>query len=579
MKRVIAITLVLIMSLGVLASCARDENDKGPMVKMYLGSYPESLDPSIMQMDSEITKFLGLLFEPLTRIDEKGKVQPALAERWYSKVDPIDGHFKIIFELSETRWSDGIGVTADDVVFAWKRILAPETESPYAALLFPILNAKDVKSGVLTNDKLGIVALGDRELEVTFKEEYDVNLFAETVACIGLTPLRENIVSKDEQNWASKSASIVTNGPFRLSTIEPGESIVLERSSFYRIVKDEAFDHYVKPYRILVDFAKDDKVGAALNEEQYEAGKTFYIGDFTKEGYVKYENKIKSNPQLSSYSYYFNTKNDLFKDAAVRQGLSAALDRNEIAKIVGRGVQPATGFVPTGVFDTTYKTDFRKVGGDVIAPTADTGKANSLLSGASKGSFKISYFANSTNTVAKEVAEYAKSVWEGLGYTVELEELTYRQLRNKLYDRSYDVLGLDIMGNTTDAFGFLAPYARYYSGSVVSIDLEAAAFTPHYTGIESDEYDQLIDQIVNIKDLAERATKLHDAEKKLAELMPSTPLYFNVDSYIASGSLSGIKTTYNGIKDLRKLGLKNYLKVIEEIEAEKKSSTDTKTEG
>ena len=190
MKRVIAITLVLIMSLGVLASCARSDKDKGPMVKMYLGSYPESLDPSIMQMDSEITKFLGLLFEPLTRIDDKGKVQPALAERWYSKVDPIDGHFKIVFELANTRWSDGSGVTADDVVFAWKRVLAPETESPYAALLFPILNAKEVKSGVLTNDKLGVVALGDRELEVTFKEEYDVNLFAETVACIGLTPLR-----------------------------------------------------------------------------------------------------------------------------------------------------------------------------------------------------------------------------------------------------------------------------------------------------------------------------------------------------------------------------------------------------
>ena len=571
MKRVIAIMLVLIMSLGVLASCTRDDKDKGPMVKMYLGSYPESLDPSIMQMDSEITKFLGLIFEPLTRIDDKGKVQPALAERWYSKVDPIDGHFKIIFELANTRWSDGAGVTADDVVFAWRRILAPETESPYAALLFPILNAKEVKSGVMTSDKLGIVALGDRELEVTFNEEFDVNLFAETVACVGLSPLRENIVSKGVQNWASKSTSIVTNGPFRLSTIEIGQEIVLERSSFYKIVKDEAFDHYVKPYRIIVEFAKDDKVGAALNEELYEAGKVFYIGDFTKEGYVKYEKQIKSNPQLSSYNYYFNTKNSQFADEKVRQGLSAALDRNEIARIVGRGVQPATGFVPTGVFNTTFKTDFRNVGGNVISPTADTGKANSLLSNASKGSFTISYFVNSTNTVARDVAEYAKGVWEGLGYSVNLEELTYKQLRDKLYNRNFDVLGLDIIGNTTNAFGFLAPYAKYYSGSVVSIDLEAAAYTPHYTGIESDDYDALIDQIVNLKDLSNRATKLHEAETMLAEIMPSTPLYFNVDAYIASKSLSSLRTTYSGIKDLRKLGLKNYLKINEEIEAENRA--------
>lgn len=368
-----------------------------------------------------------------------------------------------------------------------------------------------------------------------------------------------------------RSTTIVTNGPFRLSTYEPNDEIVLERSSFYKIVKDEAFDHYVKPYRIIVDFAKDDKVGAQFQEEQYDAGKTFYIGNFTKEGYVKYEKQIKKTPQLSSYSYYFNTKNEMFESAQVRQGLSAALDRNEIAKIVGRGVQPATGFVPNGVFNTTYKTDFRNVGGDVIAPGADVGKANSLLSGASKGSFTISYFANPTNTVAKDVAEYAKGVWEGLGYTIELEELTYRQLRQKLYSRSYDVLGLDILGNTTNAFGFLAPYAKYYSGSVVSIDLEAEAFTPHYTGIVSDEYDQLIDQIVNNADLADRATKLHDAEKMLAELMPSTPLYFNVDSYMASKSLSGIKTTFAGFKDLRKLGLKNYMKIAEEIEAENRA--------
>lgn len=574
MKRVVALTLVLLMCVGVLASCKRDENDKGPLVRMYIGSYPESLDPSVMQLDSEITKFLGLLFEPLTRIDENGKIKPGLAKNWYSKIDPIDGQYKIIFELYETRWSDGIGVSADDIVYAWRRILLPESESPYAALLFPILNAKEVKSGVMTEDKLGVDALGDREIEITFTDEYDLNLFAETVACIGLSPLRENIVSKDEANWASKSTSIVTNGPFRLQTLEAGKTIVLERSSYYRIVKDEAFDRYVKPHRIIVDFAGGDKVGAAYQEESYKNGETVYLGNFTKEGYESFGSKIKKTPQLSTYSYYFNTTNSLFSNPKTRQALSAALDRKEIAKIVGRGVEPAVGFVPSGVFETTNKTDFRKSGGDVISSSGDTGKANSLLSeaGASKGSFTLSYFVNSTNNVAKDVAEYAKGVWEGLGYTVELEELNYRGLRNKLLKRDYDVLGLDILSGTTDAFGFLAPYAKYYSGSVVSIDLEAAAFTPHYTGIESDEYDELIDSIVNMKDLNKRAEALHNAEKMLAELMPSTPLYFNVDSYVSSGALSGLKTTYYGFKDLRQLKLKGYLKTNEAIEESQRAA-------
>ena len=148
MKRLIAILLLTVMCLGLLTACARDENDKGPIIRMYITGYPRSLDPAAVQPSAEITKLLGLIYEGLTAIDEEGKVIPALAKSWYVKYDEKDGQHKMYFELNETHWSDSTAVSADDVIFAWKRILTPDIESPYASLLYYIKNAKDVKSGV-----------------------------------------------------------------------------------------------------------------------------------------------------------------------------------------------------------------------------------------------------------------------------------------------------------------------------------------------------------------------------------------------------------------------------------------------
>ena len=249
MKRLISILLLVVMCLGLLTACARDENDKGPIIRMYITGYPRSLDPAAVQPSAEVTKLFGLIYEGLTAIDAEGKVIPALAKSWYVKYDDKDGHHKMYFELNDTHWSDSTGVSADDVVFAWKRILSPEFESPYASLLYYIKNAKEVKSGVLTSDDLGVAA-DDRLLEVTFADEFFTgendmenlkkvaDLFAETVASTGLVPLRENIVSKGD-DWKTKASENVSNGPFKVQTMEYDKQIILERSMYYRLTEDD----------------------------------------------------------------------------------------------------------------------------------------------------------------------------------------------------------------------------------------------------------------------------------------------------------------------------------------------------
>jgi oligopeptide transport system substrate-binding protein len=206
MKKIISLMLCLLMCVSVLASCdSLTEDEKGANVRVYLTDYPYTLDPAVVQLNSDVEQILSLIFEPLTTIDEDGNVKPCLATEWYYDYDEIYQLHKMYFELKETKWSDNRNVTADDVIYAWRRILSPEMDSPYASLLFGIKGARDVKSGVGTIDDLGLAAVDDTLLEVTFEKEYDYDLFAEQVANIHLAPSREDIVTRYEktnEDWA-----------------------------------------------------------------------------------------------------------------------------------------------------------------------------------------------------------------------------------------------------------------------------------------------------------------------------------------------------------------------------------------
>ena len=87
MKRIISVLLVLAMCAVLFTGCTRDENDKGPIIRMYISSYPRSLDPSAYLVSAESTKLFGLIYEALTAVDDEGLVVPALAESWYGLYD------------------------------------------------------------------------------------------------------------------------------------------------------------------------------------------------------------------------------------------------------------------------------------------------------------------------------------------------------------------------------------------------------------------------------------------------------------------------------------------------------------
>ncbi|HAN21748.1 MAG: hypothetical protein A2Y15_00410 [Clostridiales bacterium GWF2_36_10] len=616
MKKLIIMLLCIIILTGTLASCSTlKEGEKGATISVYLSQYPYTLDPALVQLNSDVSELLGLIFEPLTTIDEDGKVVGALAEEWYYFFDKRDEEHKMYFSLKETAWSDGRAVSAQDVVDAWKRILSPETQSPYASMLYPLKNAKAVKTGVMTTDDLGLAAEDDKLLSVTFEKEYDINLFAATVSNIHLAPIRDDLLAKalkeeDEKNqdWAG-TATIACNGPYRVQAYDEGIRLVLERNQYYlRDVEDDALDKYILPYRIVClyqeDIAENSENSDSLitqiefQTKRFEDGNTFYIGGFNKDTYVKYSDDMVTSRTLNSYNYYFNTENEVLSEPKVRQALSIALDRNEIVKdITGTGEVAATGYVPFGVFDTgSEKEDFRTVGGDIYK-TGDNNdariqEAKKLLNevNVKSGSFKLTYLIPESKALINkykdeviftnvylDIANYAKSVWEELGFKVELVGLNPKDYLEALYNSDFDVLGINNIMDSIDAFAYLAPFSKFYSGTKVSVNFETEAYAPHYTKLASDEYDALIDSIVFESEGKKRSVLLHDAETKFNELCPATAVFYYSSSYVKSDDLSNVEVSFFGFKMLNDLKLKNYREINakeEEASAEAESKAN-----
>ncbi|MBR5746468.1 MAG: hypothetical protein IKX92_04330, partial [Clostridia bacterium] len=234
----------------------------------------------------------------------------------------------------------------------------------------------------------------------------------------------------------------------------------------------------------------------------------------------------------------------------------------------------ATGYVPRGVFNTSRKDDFRKEGGDLFSSAAAEGTRG-------RGSFTITYLipenkytqkdyarltrgaVDYSQNIYQKLAEKAAETWNKLGYEVTTNGLYYNEFLEALKTREYDVIALNTVMGSVDPFAYLAPYATQYSGTGVEISVDEASedeiFNPHYTNLDNKEYNELIDSILHIKDRAERAAKLHEAEEMLADLCPSAPVLWYGGAYIASGEISGIKQdSWFGYFNLNKLKLDDW---------------------
>ncbi len=604
MKKVIALLLCLLMLLPCIVACSKDPEDKGAYIRMYLAEPIYDFDPLQAFENSDHLQVISLLFSGLFKVDEDGDVKPDLVEEYEYVYDEKEDRYYLSLTLKETKWSDGVPLTATHAQAAFNRLF--KTSHPATAMLYEIKNAREIVAGNITRDALKVTAVETDLLEIEFEQDIDVDAFLQVLASPALFPVRDDIADYDP-NWAKTTTSMVCSGPFKVRRMnyDDKDGFVLERNTYYLLDKEkDDIDEYVTPYRLVCDFTTPIEEQLA-NFDTREEGSIYFLGNIPLSGRntAKFAELMEDGDLTDSNSthvYFMNQKavigdKALFADAAVRKALSMALDRDAIAKELVFA-KAANGLVPNTVLNRADKSaTFRDKAEQSIATTPAVQEAKNLLQQAgitaSNYSFKITVAAYDTDHVA--VAELAKAAWSALGFNVTVEKLGVeavyeidpntgdikvdektgepveagyvKDLYKEAYKAGdYEVIALDLVSTGVDAFSVLAPFATPFSGNLTEMDASinpTYALTPHATGYDSAAYNEKIEAAFAEKNQKKRATILHEAEAMLLEDMPVIPVVYNMNFALASGKLGKIKSSFFCASDFTKTSLSGYWEI------------------
>jgi oligopeptide transport system substrate-binding protein len=298
-------------------------------------------------LDPAVSSHVGLmvatdqLFRALVESGPTMELVPDLARDW----DVLEGGRRYVFRLREdAQWSDGTPVTAMDFAYTWRRVLDPSTGSPWAEALFDIAGARAFHDGEACWEEVGVRAADDTKLVVEL--EGPRGHFLQLLGDYPTYVLPRHAIEAHGDAWTNV-ANIVTSGPFRLVSWEPGVSMILERNPAYNgrftgnVERVEVALLHLQEWRRVVEMYESDRLDVLLRQ--------WFIPPVERDGIRRrYAGETIAIPTLQTFYVGFDVSQPPFDDLRVRRAFARSIDKEMLAGVVNRGhVDPATGgFLP-----------------------------------------------------------------------------------------------------------------------------------------------------------------------------------------------------------------------------------------
>ncbi|WP_049912768.1 ABC transporter substrate-binding protein [Natrialba hulunbeirensis] len=354
-------------AVATFAGCITDEDpseddggDEGMLNR--INSTMTSLDP-IQSTDTASGEVINQIYEGLTYFPNGGaEVENLLAE----EVDISDDLLTYTFTLKEAEYHDGTELTADDFVYAFRRLAESENSERANFILGDIFLAIEHETdddGAVVPESIGAEAVDDRTFEITLRSANPNAL--DLLSYDSFSAIPEGIVGDIEgydgeyEHGEFASEVAVGTGPFEFDSWDPDAEAEVSTFDDYhgsvanidgvhwQILEDDtahftyAMNRSADVFSIPTADYDQSLIDAETDDEGREIGEYGPVENGDMLDYV-------GVPQLSTYYFAFNAPS---VPVEIRQAVAYVLNREDLVQDIfqGRGEEAVT-FTPPGAF-------------------------------------------------------------------------------------------------------------------------------------------------------------------------------------------------------------------------------------
>lgn len=467
----------------------------GTLREGIIGS-PRFINPLLAISDTD-RDLIHLVYAGLMRYDGVGGFEPELAVSYEISPDGLTYTFHLRDNLV---WHDGNPLTADDVLFTIDRARNPAIRSPLRAQWEGIMAEK----------------IDEHALRFTLSKPYAPFLAATT---LGILPKHLwNNITAQEFALSTLNRSPIGAGPYRVASFDEKKEQGIRSYTLKPFARYALHIPFIRRIVIMV-YANEDEMRSAYRRGEIEAmgaispAKPFEITSFSR---------VLRVPLPRLTGVFFNQeKNNALALHAVREALWLATDSDRIAReAFGGEVSLTASPLPL------KKEDRRPLAYDPEQAKKIIERERAKNKKMPELTFRLATAANPQLTA---VALLLKEMWEGIGFSVDLQIFDVADLeRNVIRPRDYDAL---LFGQVVGYYPDL--YAFWHSSQRIDPGLNIA----NYSNVKADK---LLDEARSTIDTAQRET-LHDSfAKLLSDELPALFLYRPVYVYAVPQIMNGI---------------------------------------
>ena len=494
--------------LGFVASAyAQDTPHAGGTLVVGNGDDPRVLAPDFNANVPDV--MVGcMIYDGLVRFAPGFAIVPGLAKSWEISPDGLT----YTFHLSDSKWLDGQSVTSADVAFTLTQISAKY--GPKFAAAGRAIDHVD------TPDPLTAV--------VHLKQSFGPFLFS--LVCeqnTGIMP-KHIFDGSDILKNPALTDKPVGSGPFRFVEWQRGDHVTVERNPTYRLAPQPYLD------RIVLRDIPD----SAARVLALQAGEIDFIEEFYFP--LNFYRTLSADKRFQIHEVGYgaddlvalNVKHKPFDDAAVRQALLTAIDRDYIHKNVHFG----TGAVENSAIDSRLKFAVNPAVNLSTMYPYDPAHARQMLDaagfkpGADGTRFPLKLAFRSSRAEELQEAQVIARNWRDVGIKVEMAQYEGPVFDQKVF-KSYD---------------FDAAVMNYSNGGDPALGVSrlytSDAINPNAAYLNSSQYanpevDRLFNEGRDAPTQALRAQAYYKVSEILAKELPVLPLHEQAQIDVAGANV------------------------------------------